>query len=302
MKGEGDSAKLPALKTQEVKLRQQLLGQRQEVQELEMNIESMSIEIREPPNLGNSKVVCGHCHHRGHRNNVTKPCELKKCTEYTYCGLKEKHPEYFSKLNSLKVELKKEKTTLKEIELQIKSMEDFSTSSEFSFVKNLTPRMYAANPAYKTNKAKLMRDVRILRTFLDGKIPCVTADDTEQLSILISKSKKNLGVSSDGDATHATKSTIQTKLEFDRSEVMEENSDKVPSSFSQSHSRKNRKKKSKHSSHKKAKKTRRRQEYSSDSSNSSLEEYTRHTARHSEGPFPYFNPLCSFPGQPQGYP
>ena len=40
--------------------------------------------------------------------------------------------------------------------LQIKSMEDFSTSSEFSFVKNLTPRMYAANPAYKTNKAKLM--------------------------------------------------------------------------------------------------------------------------------------------------
>lgn len=231
MKGEGDSAKLasllcllsrnsqvlPALKTQEEKLRQQLLGQRQEVQELEMNIESMSIEIREPPNLGNSKVVCGHCHHHGHRNNVTKPCELKKCTEYTYCGLKEKHPEYFSKLNSLKVELKKKKTTLKEIESQIKSMEDFSTSSEFSFVKNLTPRMYAANPAYKTNKAKLMRDVRILRTFLDGKIPCVTADDTEQLSILISKSNKNLGVSSDGDATHATKSTIQTKLEFDSS-------------------------------------------------------------------------------------
>ena len=151
--------------------------------------------------------------------------------------------------------------------------------------------------------------MRILRTFLDGKIPCVTADDTEQLSILISKSKKNLGVSSDGDATHATKSTIQTKLEFDSSdvspikgEVMEENSDKVPSSFSQSHSRKNRKKESKHSSHKKARKRRRRREYSSDSSNSSLEEYTRHTERHSEGPFPYFNPLCSFPGQPQGYP
>ena len=200
-----NSQVLPALKTQEEKLRQQLLGQRQEVQELEMNI-----EIREPPNLGNSKVVCGHCHHRGHTNNITKPCELKKCTEYTYCGLKEKHPEYFSKLNSLKVELKKKKTTLKMIESQIKSMEDFSTGSEFSFVKNLAPRMYAANPAYKTNKAKLMRDVRILRTFLDGKIPCVAANDTEQLGILISKSKKNSGVSSDGDETNATKSTIQT--------------------------------------------------------------------------------------------
>jgi len=53
------------------------------------------------------KIVCGYCHHRGHRNNATKPRELKKCTEYTYCGLKEKHPEYFSKLNSLKMELKK---------------------------------------------------------------------------------------------------------------------------------------------------------------------------------------------------
>jgi len=98
---------LPALKTQEDKLKQQLLREKQECQELEMNIESMSIENREPPTLGNSRVVCGHCHHRGHRNNATKPCELKKRTEYTNCGLKEKHPEYFSKLNSLKVELKK---------------------------------------------------------------------------------------------------------------------------------------------------------------------------------------------------
>lgn len=87
MNGEGDSAKLaklnvfcfhvinsqvlPALKTQEEKLSQQLLGQRKEVQELEMNIESISIEIREPPSLGNAKVVCGHCHHHGHRNKKT---------------------------------------------------------------------------------------------------------------------------------------------------------------------------------------------------------------------------------------
>ena len=102
-----------------------------------------------------------------------------------------------------------------------------------------------------------MRDVRALRTFLDGKIPCVTANDSEQLNILISNSKKNLGVSSDGDETYGTKSTIQTKLDFDSShvspiktEVMEGNSDKVSPSFSQSSSRKNRKKKSKHTRHK----------------------------------------------------
>ena len=59
--------------------------------------------------------------------------------------------------------------------------------------------MYAACPAYKTNKKKLMGDMRILKTFLDGKISCVTANNMEQLNILISNSKKNLGVSLDRD-------------------------------------------------------------------------------------------------------
>ena len=58
-----------------------------------------------------------------------------------------------------------------------------------------------ANLAYKTNRAKLMCDMRILRTFLDGKIACVIANDMEQFSILILQSKKNLGVNSDGDET-----------------------------------------------------------------------------------------------------
>lgn len=90
-------------------------------------------------------------------------------------------------------------------------------------------------------KAKLMCDVCILRIFLDGKIPCVTANDTEQLNVLILNSKKDLGVSSDWDETYGTKLTVQTKLEFDSSdvspiktEVMEENSGKGLSSFSQS--------------------------------------------------------------------
>ena len=44
-----------------------------------------------------------------------------------------------------------------------------------------------------------MRDVRLLRTFLDGKIPAVTANDNEQLRILISKCKKNVGIAPDTD-------------------------------------------------------------------------------------------------------
>ena len=69
-------------------------------------------------------------------------------------------------------------------------MQEFSSSSEFQFVKNLTPRMYNVYPTYKTNKCRLMRDVCLLRESLDKKIPAVTANDAEQLGLLITKLKK----------------------------------------------------------------------------------------------------------------
>ena len=105
-------------------------------------------------------------------------------------------------------------------------------------------------------------------SFLDGKIPCVPSNETEQLSILISTSNKKLNWESVWTRMKppTMKSTIQTKLEFDSSDVSpmktEETSDKVSPSFSQSYSCKNRKKKSKHSNHKNARKTRRQREYS----------------------------------------
>ena len=64
-------------------------------------------------------------------------------------------------------------------------MVEFSSNNEYHFFKNMTPRMYAVDSTYKTNKPKLMRDLRILRQFLDGTIPQVTANDPEQLRILI---------------------------------------------------------------------------------------------------------------------
>ena len=144
--------------------------------------------MQEPPAIGSAKIVCSYCH----RNQMTKPCQLKKCVDYTFCGIKEKHPEYFNKLNSLKVDLKRKQKEIHELENQAKAMEDFSSNNEFHFIKNLTPRLYAVDPLYKTNKPKLMRDVRTLRNFLDGKIPKVCADDPEQLRILLAKCKKNL--------------------------------------------------------------------------------------------------------------
>ncbi len=72
-------------------------------------------------------------------------------------------------------------------------MEDFTSNNEFHFIKNLTPRLYAVDPTYRTNKPKLMRDVRLLRKSLDGKIPPVSANDPEQLRNLLTKCKKSLG-------------------------------------------------------------------------------------------------------------
>lgn len=95
--------------------------------------------------------------HQGHWNQALKPCSLKKCTEYIYCGIKEKHPEFFSKLNSLKLQRKKRKDAVGHLESQLQSMEQFSTNSEHQFAKNLAPRMYNVDESYKKNKPKLMR-------------------------------------------------------------------------------------------------------------------------------------------------
>lgn len=183
---------LPALKEQGNKLKEQLEKERQECREIEMNIESMNIEVQEPPAIGSAKIICSHCHHRGHRNQISKPCQLKKCCEYTFCGMKDKHPEYFARLNSLKHDLRKKRKDIQELESQTKAMEDFSSNNEYHFIKNLTPRLFAVDPSYKTNKAKLMRDVRLLRSALDGKIPPAQTNDPEQLKILLAKCRKSV--------------------------------------------------------------------------------------------------------------
>ena len=189
-----------ALRDQEEKLKQQVTEAKSELKEIEFNIESMNVNIREPAPIGRGKSVCGNCHHRGHRNQATKPCVLNNCTDYSYCGIKDKHPEFFSKLNSLKLERRKKENAILDIENQIKSMQEFSSSSEFQFVKNLTPRMYDVDPTYKTNKCRLMWDVRLLRESLDGKIPPVTANDAEQLRLLITKLKKTKNIADDSNS------------------------------------------------------------------------------------------------------
>ncbi|XP_028412560.1 mediator of RNA polymerase II transcription subunit 19-B-like [Dendronephthya gigantea] len=93
-------------------------------------------------------------------------------------------------------------------------MEDFTSNSEYHFIKNLTPRLYKLDQSYKLNKPKLMRDIRMLRKCLDGKIPPVSVNDPEQLRILISKCKKSFDL--DIDAPDITDSRDHAKMMADK--------------------------------------------------------------------------------------
>lgn len=95
-------------------------------------------------------------------------------------------------------------------------MEDFTTNNDYHFVKALTPRLFAADPSYKLNKPKLMRDVRLLKQYMDGKIPDVTSNDPEQLRILISKCKREFSGIPDASVTSVSSnldiSTVKSKV------------------------------------------------------------------------------------------
>ena len=155
--------------------------------ELEVNLESRNIVIKELPPIGASKLICGRCHHRGHRNCTTNLCNMDKCTGYTYCGQREKHPEYIGETNQVKVAIKKMREKIEALESQLNSLKNFERQSEYQFINNMKPRLFSLNSLYAQNKPMLMRDLRLLRTHLKGKIPPVTTNDSEQLGILLEK-------------------------------------------------------------------------------------------------------------------
>ncbi|CAB4006586.1 Hypothetical predicted protein [Paramuricea clavata] len=100
------TAKRP-LQNRQRNVEEQIRANRQELQVMQVRLESMNINVPELPEIGRYKVVCGNCHHRGHRNQQTKPCIMERCSSFTYCGIKDKHPEY-----RMKCAIKKRATLL----------------------------------------------------------------------------------------------------------------------------------------------------------------------------------------------
>jgi hypothetical protein len=188
--------------------------------------------------------------------------------------MKDKHPEYFSRLNRLKSDLRRKANTVKELESQIQTMEDFTSNSEYHFIKNLTPRLYKLDHSYKLNKPKLLRDIRMLRKCTDGKIPPVTANDSEQLRILLSKCRKNFNLDIDAPNIFTDRDS-KPEMAADELTVMPiNNSSPVKNTYVQSEEcsslpaeGKRKKDKKRHKKHKT--KRRRRRRYSSSSSSDS---------------------------------
>ena len=112
---------------------------------------------------------------------------MNLCPGFTYCGIKEKHQEYISETNQVKISIKKTKDKIQNLENQLSSIKDFESQSEHQFIKNMKHRLIAMNKSYEQNKVLLMRHLRLLRTELKGKIPPVTCNDNEQLQILLKK-------------------------------------------------------------------------------------------------------------------
>ena len=81
---------MPAFEEQGSKLKDQIQLAKDEQGEIQIKIESMEINVKlEKTPVCLSRVICSHCHTRGHRNQQSKPCILQKCTDYKFCGIKE---------------------------------------------------------------------------------------------------------------------------------------------------------------------------------------------------------------------
>ena len=98
----------------------QLLSKRQCLKDqklaFETHIRELELDVVEPPQVGNYRIICGNCHVRGHRadgNQRNDSCKAPLCTSLFSCGQRKKHPEHFDEIRKMKKQLKE---IVKEIE------------------------------------------------------------------------------------------------------------------------------------------------------------------------------------------
>ena len=139
----------------------------------------LQLPVPEPKAIGKSLQICGKCHHKGHRNDSRHACEYIECVGYHYCGVKKPHPEHTQKLNNLKKESKDLEKKISRGKDSAKALSDFESKSE-TFPPpppEMTPRMKKIDTVRYNNKATLFKDLRILKTAFNSKVPNRREDD-----------------------------------------------------------------------------------------------------------------------------
>lgn len=107
------------------------------VKRTRIQIGLMSVSIPEPLPIGNSRQICSHCHHRGHRNNNSNLVSCKNAM-IIHITERKKKKSYLPKPNKLlKLWYKEERGLVDKLEQQVKSMQDFTTHNEHNFIEKL---------------------------------------------------------------------------------------------------------------------------------------------------------------------
>lgn len=148
-----------------------------ELASLRKSLEQLETPVKEPIQLGKGVTICGNCHHRGHRNDSRHACEYVKCIGFHYCGYQKLHPEHTQKINDLKRQIKRlEEETSKGNET-LQTIANFESKSETYFFSEMLPRLKAVDTLRYQNKTILFKDLRILKSAFNSKVPEVKPND-----------------------------------------------------------------------------------------------------------------------------
>lgn len=143
--------------------------------------------VKELERLGRGTTVCGNCHHKGHRNDARHACEYISCVGFHYCGQKKLHPEYSQQVNGIKKQIKLLKKDIDKGSESLKVISEFESKSETYFFQEMTPRVKVLDWNRYQNKARLFKDLRLLRTAFNGKVPPKSADDRNYLKNILER-------------------------------------------------------------------------------------------------------------------
>ena len=148
-----------------------------ELVSLQKTLELLETPVQEPVRLGKGVQICGHCHHRGHRNDARHACEYVKCIGFRHCGHQKLHPEHAQEISDAKRNIKRLENEIRKGDETLKTITNFESKSETYFFSEMLPRLKAVDTMRYQNKALLFKDLRILKSAFDSKVPEAKPND-----------------------------------------------------------------------------------------------------------------------------